>query len=267
MRPIAAPAPSPARGGVSFAFASTGNGGRRTFAVRVELRDHDVGRVRDDGAANTGNVAAEEGDAGLLDGRVALLGLAELLVDGGDGALKGRKLDHCVGDLAAPERDQAVVEAAEAIFGNRLAPAFAQRVGVWRERRLHAHLDGLEGAEEDVGDELGGRGCAQVDEGRVGIGEGALAVEVLEDFVEAVLARALKGVADKGGRPAEDCAGGLVFVTRLRSEEDRTNATHALLGGNGAPCLHIALVDVGVDLTSAFDQVEGRDCCVGGAAS
>jgi hypothetical protein len=63
---------------------------------------------------------------------------------------------------------------------------------------LHADLDRFEGAEEDVGDELGGGGGAEVDDCLGGVGEELLAVVVFEDFVGAVFACALEGVADEG---------------------------------------------------------------------
>ena len=49
-----------------------------------------------------------------------------------------------------------------------------------------------------VGDELGGGGGAEVDDCLGGVGEELLAVVVFEDFVGAVFACALEGVADEG---------------------------------------------------------------------
>lgn len=115
------------------------------LAIGIELRHHHVGRVRDHRAANTGDVAAEERHAGLLQRVVGLFGLAELRVDLRDGALEGRELDHGVGDLAGPERVQALVQPAEAFLRDDLGPAFTEVVGVGREGGLHAHLDCFEG--------------------------------------------------------------------------------------------------------------------------
>ena len=168
------------------------------LAISIELRHHHVSRVRDDRAANTGNVAAEERHSRLLQRVVRLLGLAELRVDLRDGALERRELDHRVGDLARPERVQALVQSAVAFLRDDLGPAFAEVVGVGREGGLHADFDRFEGAEEDVGDELGGGGGAEVDDCLGGVGEELLAVVVFEDFVGAVFACALEGVADEG---------------------------------------------------------------------
>lgn len=61
---------------------------------------------------------------------------------------------------------------------------------------MHADFDGFKGTQEQVGDELGRRRGAQVDDCFGRVGEELLAVVVLEDFVGAVFARALEGVAD-----------------------------------------------------------------------
>lgn len=174
------------------------------LAVAVKLRHHDVRGMRDNGAADTGDVAAEERNARLLQPVESRLGLADVRVDGIDGALKRREFHHRVRYLPAPQRHEPIVQAAEALLGHDLAPPFAQVVGVRREGRLHADLDGLEGAEEDVGDELGAGGRAEKDYGLVGVGEELFAVLVFEDFVEAVFACALEAVAYEGGGPAED---------------------------------------------------------------
>src|SRR3954469_335476 len=50
------------------------------FPLRVQLRDHDVGRVRDDGARDARDVPAEEGDTSLLEWVVGGFRLSEGLV-------------------------------------------------------------------------------------------------------------------------------------------------------------------------------------------
>jgi hypothetical protein len=134
----------------------------------------------------------------LLQSVVGLLGLAELLVDLADRALESRELDHGVGDLARPQRVQAFVQPTESFLRDNFAPALTEVVGVGRQGGLHADLDGFEGTEEDVGDEFGGRGGAEIDDCLGSIGEELLAVVVLEDFVGAVFACALERVADEG---------------------------------------------------------------------
>lgn len=149
--------------------------------------------------------------------------------------------------MPRPEWVDAFIQSSVAFLRHDLAPAFSQVVRVWWERRLHAHLDRFEGAEEDVGDEFGGSAGAEVDDGLGGVGEEFLAVVVLEDFVGTVLSGALEGVADEGRGPAE------------------ADTTHAVGTHDPAPCLEVAGVHLGVDLSSAFHEVERRDGCVGRA--
>jgi hypothetical protein len=105
----------------------------------------------------------------------------------------------------------------------------------WRYRSLHANLDGFERAQCDVGKSLGGGGGSEEDHGLVGIGRELVAVKVLEDLVEAVLASALERVADEGGCPAEE------------------DAAEPLLGIDRAPGLGVGLVEFVVDLSAAFN--------------
>jgi hypothetical protein len=81
------------------------------LSVRIEFGNHDVCRVRDDCAGDTGDVTAEEGDAGLLEPVVGGFGLPEHLVDFVYCGLEGGEFAHCVGDLTAPERVEAFVQA------------------------------------------------------------------------------------------------------------------------------------------------------------
>lgn len=69
--------------------------------------------MRDDGAEDTGEVAACEGDAGL--GGLGVVGFfaGEVAVDGFDDGFEGGELHHGVGDLAAPKGVEAFVEAAD----------------------------------------------------------------------------------------------------------------------------------------------------------
>jgi hypothetical protein len=169
-----------------------------SFAVRVQFRHHNISRVRNSRASNTSDVTSEERDTSLLQRVVRLLGLAELLVDLAHRTLERRKLDHGVRDLARPQRVQALVQPAEAFLRDDFAPAFTEVVGVGREGGLHADFDCFKGAQEDVGDEFGGRGGSEVDDCLGRVGEEFLAVVVLEAFVGAVFAGALEGVADEG---------------------------------------------------------------------
>lgn len=99
------------------------------LAIRVEFRDHDVRGVRDDGAAYAGDVAAEEGDAGLLEAIVGGFGLAEVGVDGVDGGFEGCEFYHCVGNLAAPEGVETFIKSrVNACQYSTLVPKFHVRI-------------------------------------------------------------------------------------------------------------------------------------------
>ena len=112
---------------------------------------------------------------------------------------------------------------------------------------LHADLDCFERAKTDVRNELGRGRSSQVKSGFVLLSSlftCELAVEVLEVFVEAVFARALYRVTEKGWTEAcEDTA-------------------ETFSPCNDSPGLEIALVELRVDLTTAFDEIEGSDCGV-----
>ena len=109
---------------------------------------------------------------------------------------------------------------------------------------MHAHFYRFEGAEGDVGEELGGGGGAEIDDCFIGIGKESVAVEVFEDLVETVFAGTLEGVADEGGGPAEE------------------DAAEAFFGEYGTPGGDVGFVDIGVDLAAAFylNEREVRWC-------
>ena len=141
----------------------TGRLGLAILERRVELADHGVGRVRDDGAEDSRDVTCGRRHSELLELVVALLGLAELLINRCDGGLERPELHHRVGDLTAPERRERLEEAvhemgvSESSGGeveqNVRSSAFLCNDGVdtrndtsrvRRESGLHANLDGLQ---------------------------------------------------------------------------------------------------------------------------
>jgi len=158
-----------------------------------------------------------------------------------DRLLKRGKLDHGVGNLARPQRIQALVQACHAFFAHHLGPTLAQRVRKWWKACLHAHLDGFHGAQGYVGKELGrGAGC-KVDDllGQAG-GRQLVAVDMFEYLVEAVFARALHRVAEESRGPAEE------------------DAAEPFFGVDHLPGLCVGLVESGVDLAAAFYLDEKR---------
>lgn len=152
------------------------------------------------------NIPTQKRHPRLLQRIIRLLRLPQPLINPIHRRLKRRKLHHRIRNLPSPQRIQPLIQSPIPLLAHHLAPPFPQRIRKGRHRGLHAYFDGFQGAEGDVGEEFGAGGGAEVDEGFVGVGEEAFAVEVLEDFVEAVFAGALQGVADEGRAPAEEDA-------------------------------------------------------------
>ncbi|SPQ18623.1 ddd244d6-febd-4300-8f52-46a01bd2d091 [Thermothielavioides terrestris] len=214
------------------------------LAVRVQLADHDVGRVRHDGAQDAGQVAADEGHARLRGFAVVVLAAGEPVVDHLDDGLERGELHHGVGDLAAPQRVEALVQPADALGRRDLADAVHRALVLRRDGRLHAHLDRLERAQRDVRQELGRRRRRQVQPRLVLVRRlraRQVRVRLLEVFVPPVLERALRRVAEQRRAPA------------------REDAPEALGPVDDRPALEIALVQARVDLPPHLDQVQRRD--------
>lgn len=85
------------------------------LALRVELRDHHVGWVRNDGTEDTSDVTSREGNTSLSSLRVVGLLTGKAVVHHFDDGLKGSKFHHGVWDLTAPERIDALVKPSKEI--------------------------------------------------------------------------------------------------------------------------------------------------------
>jgi hypothetical protein len=112
---------------------------------------------------------------------------------------------------------------------------------------LHADLDGLEGAQGNVREELGRRGRGEVESRPVldgGLGADRVGVGLLEVLVPAVLEGALGRVPEQRRAPA------------------REDAAEALAAVYLAPGLEVARVQLGVDLAAGLDEVERGDARV-----
>lgn len=78
----------------------------------VQLGNHGIGRVRDDGAEDTGNVTSDGRDTELSRLAKVILCLAEVFVDLSDGSFERPELHHCVRNLTTPKRRQRLVQSA-----------------------------------------------------------------------------------------------------------------------------------------------------------
>lgn len=193
----------------------------------VDLGDHNISGVGDNGAEHTGSVTSNERNTSLGKLGVLILGLGQVRVDQINKVLKSGKLDHGVRDLTSPKRGQTAVQTRETLSGEGLAGGRENVAGERRDGGLGLDLDGLPGAQHDVGEELGrGRG-GQEEHGLV-LGGNVLAdpvaVLVLEQLVQTVLTSTLERVTDQGGA------------------ETGEDTTEALGLDDGLPGLEVVLV-------------------------
>jgi hypothetical protein len=81
-------------------------------SICVQLADHNIGWVRNNGAKNTSKVATSERDSCL--GALAVVSLLawQVVVDCCDNGLERGKFHHCVWNLSAPKRIETFVETA-----------------------------------------------------------------------------------------------------------------------------------------------------------
>jgi hypothetical protein len=134
------------------------------------------------------------------------------------------------------------------LLSDDLGPSFTHIVCERRQRRLHPHFDSLKRTERQIRDCFSSGRRTEENNRLIRIGEQLLAVEILEDFVESIFARALTRVSNERRRPAKENAAKPGFTI------------------DGAPAVYVRGVDFGVDLAPALDKVEGSNGCVGWTA-
>lgn len=214
----------------------------------VELGDDGIGGVGDDGTEDTSDVTGEEGDHELGSLGVGVTRLLEgVSVEHGDNVLEEGELDHGVGDLSAPERDETLVEAVETLSAGDTLDGGHQLGGVvgFSGGCLDTDLDGFHRTQADISEELGGGGGGEVEGVLVLVGliiTNELGVGILEDLVETELAEALHAVTDHGRLPA------LEDTVAVKTGLDALLET-VPEGG----------VETGGGLHSALDEIEGGD--------
>ena len=182
----------------------------------VDLREHGVGWLGDEGGGETGDETGSEVDTGL--GAVGEGGAVDGLVDGLNDLLVHDELGHGVWDpvgslvsglwemgcwedvLLEQEGTEAGVERADTLSLEHLAEATDQAVGVGGLGN-ETDTGSLKRAEGDIGEELGARGGGEVDGGAV-VGGSLVADEadglLLEELVTSELEGALEEVTGEG---------------------------------------------------------------------
>ena len=226
------------------------NAGARSL---VQVRDKGVGGVGDDGAEDAGNVASCEGHNQLLTLGTFSPGLGnDMFIESHHSLLKAGKLHHGVGDLPAPEGDQGLVEAIDALSSQDLWEGSSQGGGEGAHGGgLDPHLARLHGGEGNVSEELSRGGRCQVESGHVEVSvllSHGIAIDLLEDLIEAKLAETLGRITNGCGSPPKEKA-----------------CSSSLLHGQLEPIAQV-LVLLLVNLQTALDQVKRGDHGVGDSA-
>lgn len=224
------------------------HGALATSTRLVDDGEESISGVGDDGSGNTGNHTRSEGEGNLGrvrgGGEVDARHVAHLLL----GGTLDSELSHGVGDLLEEDGDETRVEASEeALVSNNLGEG-SDKTGSVAGVGHELDAGGLEGAEEDISNELGHGGRGKVD------GEtvlpGLLNTEVrslldLEELDTTELEPALDEVADNGG------------------SETSGKSTHALLSDDLAEARDHAGVLGGLELHAGLDDIDGAEGTVG----
>lgn len=162
--------------------------------------------MRHDGAKNTCQVTTSKGHSRLRALAVITLLAREASVDHFDNGLKGSELHHGIGDLSSPQRVETLVQATDAFSSCDGAQAVECTRILGRDSTLHPNLDGLKGAERDIGQKLGRSRGRQVQRSLVlvsRLGASNVGVGLLEVFIPAVLERTLSRITDEGWTPTD----------------------------------------------------------------
>ena len=221
----------------------------------VHLRHARVERMRHQRAEHTRNVARSERHRQLrrLAVRLARLRQQEAVEQTHD-VLERGELHHRVRDLTAPQRHQTLPQSTHALSTRDLADSGHQLVGEVHlgRTRLDTHLGRLHRALEDIREDLSGRRSGQVDRVLVVLGSllsHQVDVEVLEQLVTSELEETLHGITVEGRLPS--AVQTVTIPTLLR---------------NLLQTVHKVLVQSGVRLATALDQIERANSGVSGSA-
>jgi hypothetical protein len=110
-----------------------------------------------------------------------------------------------------------------------------------RHSRLHSNFDGFKRTETNVSEELSRSGTSEIDPSLVldrSLGSSQIGVELFEELVASVFERALNAVAEESGRATG------------------VDATDAVCFDDLTPAVQVASVELCIDLTTTFDEIE-----------
>lgn len=209
----------------------------------VDLAEHSVGRLGDDGGGETGNQTSGKVNTGL--GAIREVLAVHRVEDRLGGTLEHDKLGHGVGDpagelvshqgrmrqkeatphlLLEENRAEARVESTETLVLHDLAEAAHQTTGE-SGLRDQTNTGSFQRAETNIGDELGAGGRSEVDSGTVVLG-GIVAQGVdglgLEELVATELQRTLEEVTSGSGTKAGKKSASTLILNDLLEATDHT---------------------------------------------
>lgn len=170
----------------------------------------------------------------------------------------------------AKKKKKAHYSPASAFLGNNTRNTAEGSLDFGWDGGLHAHLDSLKWAEGNIRDELRRRTSRQVKgslPASCSVLSDKVAVELLEEFIATVLECTLGLFPDTSVSILSISHFSCVPSAYAVSEESRApaskHAPQAFCMADGFPALHIALVQVGINLPTALDKIQRRYRCVG----
>mmetsp|Transcript_15135 Transcript_15135/g.23104 ORF Transcript_15135/g.23104 Transcript_15135/m.23104 type:complete len:347 (-) Transcript_15135:24-1064(-) len=230
-----------------------GDGAIATSACLVHLGEEGVRRVGDDGGDDTGNDTRAQRDTGVGDCTALRRRAAHAVVDGlGDTTLHG-ELSHRVRNLLEEDGSEARVEAAHNTFLLDEPGGDTRQAGGVGGVRDRSDAAGLQGAQEDICNELGTGRSSQVDGSSAVPGlllaHGLHGLD-LEELDTAELEPTLDEVADSGGTQTSG------------------KGSDTLLGNDSPEATnHAGVVLDRVQLDSSLHDIDGADGAMGEAAA
>lgn len=103
--------PESGKSDLAVDFADLLADGSSLLSLTIQLADHGIGWVRDDGAEDTGEVSGHESNTELSALGVIFLSLGEVIsIEVSNEPFESDELDNCVGNLAAPKWTNTLVE-------------------------------------------------------------------------------------------------------------------------------------------------------------
>jgi hypothetical protein len=214
------------------------------FAGGVELTDHDIRGMGDDGTQNTCKITTGKRHSRLGGLAIVALLARQTVIDTLHDGLKRCKFHHRVGDLATPKRIDTLVQTSPTLLSSHSTDAIKGTLVRVGHSSLHTNLDRFEGAQGNVSEELGRSRRSEVEPSLVlvrGFRSCKVGVGLFEVFVETVFEGALSRISKERRTPTGEDA------PDPFSAEDLT------------PGLDITRIELRVDLSASLDQIKRCD--------